>query len=76
MQFQDCYQDEYGNVIFTYKDAELVRVSCCVMLAVQQSQFQNLTSSGLQVSRAGDVTINGQGHTLNAVSNMSILRAL
>ena len=26
-------------------------------------------SVGMQVSRAGDVTINGQGRTLNAVSN-------
>lgn len=27
VQFQDCYRDDYGNVIFTYKGAELVRVS-------------------------------------------------
>ncbi|KAL3138664.1 hypothetical protein ABBQ32_006422 [Trebouxia sp. C0010 RCD-2024] len=26
-QFQDCYRDQYGNVIFTFKNSELVKVS-------------------------------------------------
>ncbi|KAL0038831.1 hypothetical protein WJX79_009866 [Trebouxia sp. C0005] len=26
-QYQDCYRDEYGNVIFSYKNSELVKVS-------------------------------------------------
>ena len=26
LQSQDCYRDEYGNVIFTYKNSELVKV--------------------------------------------------
>ncbi|DBB00323.1 TPA: hypothetical protein ACH3X1_014146 [Trebouxia sp. C0004] len=27
LQYQDCYRDEYGNVIFSYKNSELVKVS-------------------------------------------------
>lgn len=26
-QYQDCYRDDYGNVIFSYKNSELVKVS-------------------------------------------------
>lgn len=37
MQHQDCYRDEYGNVIFTYKNAELVRVSCLLLLQLSIS---------------------------------------
>lgn len=29
VQFQDCHRDAYGNVIFTFKNSELVKVSMC-----------------------------------------------
>lgn len=64
LQYQDCYRDEYGNVIFSYKNSELVKV-CHLALAPPAyccTSFAPLISlRELQVSRAGDVTLNTRG---------------
>ena len=46
-QFQDCYRDDYGNVIFTFKNSELVKVITDLHVSAQeltraQTELQNL----------------------------------
>ena len=45
VQFQDCYRDEYGNVIFTFKNCELVKVSIIIVQAGFRGYAQQPTQS-------------------------------
>ena len=63
MQYQDCFRDDYGNVIFSYRNSELVKVSIAAIV-VDPCDVHHFSRSGscyLQVSRAGDITLNTRG---------------